>query len=230
MSPLAGSPLKVAIYTPSHFAASSSEAEDERSELELEEDLRRHRAVLSPVRQIPVEVLGEILSHVFPPSCVLGVDGRNRLVNLSLVCKRWRDAALCSRQLWSGVELMPNDFSFEKVVSWLARSGSTPKTLGVSLAFDDHHDYCAQTGSICKSNSLLLAKLLTDGPALDHLSLKMVDTQCLRNLIDALHFYNILSKPKARPWDSVRSLTMTVENEWATDELEDHITQRVQIT
>ncbi|KAJ2932333.1 hypothetical protein H1R20_g4758, partial [Candolleomyces eurysporus] len=134
---------------------------------ELEEDLRMHRAVLSSVRKMPIDILGEIFHYVLP--YVLDDKGRQQLIDLCLVCKCWRDAAHAMRQLWSGVSI-PMDgglLSTKKAVLWFQRSGASRKTLEVKSKGSGHYG-CDKMGSRCKMECGPLAKLLADGPALDH--------------------------------------------------------------
>ncbi|KAF6746289.1 hypothetical protein DFP72DRAFT_779359, partial [Ephemerocybe angulata] len=64
----------------------------------LEEERTKYRAVLSAVRRLPTEILGEIFSLLFPR--VLADEDRAYLVDLGLVCHRWREAVLHMRSLW----------------------------------------------------------------------------------------------------------------------------------
>ncbi|KAF6754827.1 hypothetical protein DFP72DRAFT_1067978 [Ephemerocybe angulata] len=76
----------------------------------LEQELERHRAILSPVRRIPGEVLGHIFTFLQPfenGEKVRTADGRKELVGLSLVCKLWHDATLCTHGLWTGLQIKP---------------------------------------------------------------------------------------------------------------------------
>ncbi|KAF6762451.1 hypothetical protein DFP72DRAFT_802369, partial [Ephemerocybe angulata] len=70
-----------------------------RSQLDtLVEERRRHHAVLSPLRRMPLELLGEIFTMVLP--YILDYSGRQDVINLGLVCKRWRDATIYTHRLW----------------------------------------------------------------------------------------------------------------------------------
>jgi hypothetical protein len=88
--------------------------------------------VLSPLRRIPFEVLGENFRHSLP--YIMGHEDRSQLVGLSLVCRRWRDAALCTHRLWAGVQVCcSSQVSFEKLMQWIERSGTVPKTLDFDM-------------------------------------------------------------------------------------------------
>ncbi|KAF6745454.1 hypothetical protein DFP72DRAFT_778886, partial [Ephemerocybe angulata] len=95
----------------------------------LEGQRQRHQAILSPVRRIPMEILGEIFALVLPD--VLYSGDRRMLRNLGLVCKSWQNASLLARHLWSGLQLIrpPKTGAYGRIVSWLTKSGALPKTL-----------------------------------------------------------------------------------------------------
>ncbi|KAJ2932341.1 hypothetical protein H1R20_g4750, partial [Candolleomyces eurysporus] len=180
---------------------------------ELEKELPQHVAVLSPVRRIPVEVLGRIFSLALPTT--LDDNDREQLLDFCLVCKLWRDAALAAEWLWSRVRVETSRNSFEKIVSWYKKSGKSPKSLEVAIELcEDGEEDCADLGSECKSGNAVLARLLTDGPILDHLDLNYQGSKCFWNLVEALHFYDTISKPKTRPWDRLRSLALGFDWEW----------------
>jgi hypothetical protein len=189
---------------------------------ELEKDLRLREAALSPMRQMPVEVLGEIFSLALPDR-FLDESGRQQLLNVSLVCRIWRDAALSARWLWGNVEVDHdvNPTSSKKIISWLRRAGNCPKRLKVATSFcaDEAMD-CSRLGSECKSRNASLAKLLTDGPTLDHLELFNRGPKCFWNLVEALHLFSAVSKPQTLPWHCLRSLKMNFESEWDEPENE----------
>ncbi|RXW23708.1 hypothetical protein EST38_g2144 [Candolleomyces aberdarensis] len=174
----------------------------------LEEDLRKHQAILSFVRRIPAEVLGEIFKSMLPS--VLNEEGRKQLVNLCLVCKPWCHAARLTHRLWSGLEIeTEKEISYVKAVSWFRRSG-VPRTLKINTGLGD---VCAvEEVTDCDLDRTELAQLLTEGPSLDTLSLRCSSSRCFEKLVGGLE-----SRPKPpnpRPWDSIRSLTLDLEEEW----------------
>ncbi|KAJ2924623.1 hypothetical protein H1R20_g12479, partial [Candolleomyces eurysporus] len=176
---------------------------------ELEEELRAHRAVLSPVRKLPLEILGEIFGLVVDPP--LDRDGRSQLLDLCLVCKTWRDAAVLTHRLWSRVSTVEYPMPFKKITDWLSRSGSIPRSFEVIA---DGRNDCTDVLSACKYTTVALAKMLTDGPNLDHLSLDYSGPQYFRNLVEALHLSKGFSESRTRPWDTVRSLSLKFRTFW----------------
>ncbi|KAJ2930129.1 hypothetical protein H1R20_g6939, partial [Candolleomyces eurysporus] len=174
----------------------------------LEEDRREHQAILSFVRRIPAEVLGEIFKSMLPS--VLNEEGRKQLVNLCLVCKPWCHAARLTHRLWSGLKIeTEKEISYAKAVSWFRRSG-VPRILEINTGLGDA--CAAQEVTGCDLDRTELAQLLTEGPALDTLSLRCSSSRCFENLVDGLE--SRAKPPNPRPWDSIRSLTLDLEEEW----------------
>ncbi|KAF6762436.1 hypothetical protein DFP72DRAFT_558310 [Ephemerocybe angulata] len=97
--------------------------------------------------------------------------------------------------------------SFDKAVSWLQRSGETPK----SLEFDHSgRCLCAVDGHPCVAEDDALTSLLKHGPPLDHFTLTVSSTRCFRKWIGAIHSPD---SPSVRPWDTLRSFKLTFGDE-----------------
>ncbi|KAF6747479.1 hypothetical protein DFP72DRAFT_919936 [Ephemerocybe angulata] len=169
----------------------------------LEDELERHRSILSPVRKIPREVLGYIFAFLQPDEYdekVRNARGRMELVNLSL--------------------------SFKSVEAWLSRSGSLARRLqyqGWYLESDDPGTFdnlqmcrCGdkdawprQEPRPCLLAMSVMPHLLTNGPPLDHLTLMCNDTECFQHFMeamDSLRGENVAARP--RPWDTLKSLSI----------------------
>ncbi|KAF5310383.1 hypothetical protein D9611_012080 [Ephemerocybe angulata] len=170
----------------------------------LEGERHQLRAILSPVRRMPMEILGEIFALVLPD--VLDPDGREMLRDLGRVCKSWQNASLLAHHLWSGLQLIrpPEDGAYGRMVSWLNRSGALPKT----LQFDGSGCECTFNEEVpCLSTNPELLKLLTTGPSLDHFELLSIHVGCFVNWIDAINSAKkSLSGPC--PWDTLRSFRL----------------------
>ena len=85
--------------------------------------------LLSPVRFLPPELLGEIFRYCLPQD--YDEAGAHKAVMLpSHVCKRWRDVAFSTPALWTTTVLHVTDETLESraalVTAWLSRSGSLP--------------------------------------------------------------------------------------------------------
>ncbi|KAF6748513.1 hypothetical protein DFP72DRAFT_916165 [Ephemerocybe angulata] len=205
---------------------------DRISELrKLEDELERHRSILSPVRKIPREVLGYIFAFLQPDEYdekVRNARGRMELVNLSLVCKLWREAAFATHELWTGLQIKTRHSpkSFKSVEAWLSRSGSLARRLqyqGWYLESDDPGTFdnlqmcrCGdqdawprQEPRPCLLAMSVMPHLLTNGPPLDHLTLMCNDTECFQHFMeamDSLRGENVAARP--RPWDTLKSLSI----------------------
>ncbi|KAF6745954.1 hypothetical protein DFP72DRAFT_923684 [Ephemerocybe angulata] len=170
----------------------------------LEGQRQRHRAILSPVRRMPMEILGEIFALALPD--VLYPDDRRMLRHLGLVCKSWRNASLLAHRLWSGLQLSlpPEDGAYGRAVSWLTKSGALPKT----LRYDGRGCQCtSEELEPCLLTNPELLRLLTTGPSLDHFGLLCIRTTCFRNWIAAINSAKkSLSGPC--PWDTLRSFRL----------------------
>ncbi|KAF6746014.1 hypothetical protein DFP72DRAFT_641379 [Ephemerocybe angulata] len=83
----------------------------------LESQRRQHQGILSPIRRIPLEILGEIFALVLPD--ILRVGDRKMLRHLGLVCKSWQNPSLLLHQLWSSLRLDEplQDGGYGRVVS-----------------------------------------------------------------------------------------------------------------
>ncbi|KAJ3719333.1 hypothetical protein C8R42DRAFT_723021 [Lentinula raphanica] len=98
-----------------------------------------HRALMSPIRQIPDEVLGEIFVHCLPTdrNAIRSLDEAPLL--LTTICRDWRRVALRTPRLWSSLHIfLPPDLNNQAmsrrvtgIRTWLGRSGTLP--LSISL-------------------------------------------------------------------------------------------------
>ncbi|KAJ7196790.1 hypothetical protein GGX14DRAFT_306247, partial [Mycena pura] len=68
----------------------------------LSDFVKSHRAVVSIVRRLPTDILGEIFSHYLDASYSYYTPSGSptRLLHLVGVCDRWRKIALASPLLW----------------------------------------------------------------------------------------------------------------------------------
>jgi hypothetical protein len=100
--------------------------------------LRRHAlcnhrqmlaTLLSPVRRLPPELLGEIFHHCLPQD-YQEKGAHNAVMLPSHVCKHWRDVALSIPILWTNIVLHVTNETFKSqtalVTTWFSRSGVSP--------------------------------------------------------------------------------------------------------
>ena len=93
-----------------------------RSELELQ--IRYQKGLLSPIRRLPNELLGEILLHS-AGGRVNVCSPRSDIWQFERVCKKWRDISLSS-EIWSSI-----DVSLESMAPW---NPGTPIAMVAHLA------------------------------------------------------------------------------------------------
>ncbi|KAJ2926633.1 hypothetical protein H1R20_g10463, partial [Candolleomyces eurysporus] len=192
------------------------EAEAAQSELDkiqlllrkLEKQQQLLRTVLSPLRRIPLEVLGEIFSFTLP--VIQDEDFQRALINLCLVCRRWRDAAFAVPQFWTHLllDLGRTSIRYDDAQLWLSLSGNLPASLTIKAAY---HDDCSIGQEGCELANDALVKLLMEGPPLDHISLHCTSSNCFRKLVAMIKLQPL---EKRRSWDLIRSLELVVHREW----------------
>ncbi|KAJ3544392.1 hypothetical protein NMY22_g2801 [Coprinellus aureogranulatus] len=166
---------------------------------------RARLAILSSVRRIPDEILGEIFLLALPP--VLDEMGRDALLGLSLVCRRWRSACLATHRLWGGIKIFlyhAGRISYDKIAAWLGRAGAMPKTVEIRTIFG-----CRCPDMPCHSANPALRRLVTEGPPLEHLKLPCKDASCFRNWVSAVQAV----QGQTPTWDLLKSLHLTFGEE-----------------
>ncbi|KAJ2920027.1 hypothetical protein MD484_g481, partial [Candolleomyces efflorescens] len=174
-----------------------------------------YQAVLSPLRRMPLEILGEIFLTI-----LAGIDPEKSkrfkdvtLIDLCLVCRAWRNAALATPRLWNFLvlKMLPRRALRHAAVShWFSRSGVASKTLYI---YGYSHGPCDSEGPEgCDFANVGLVKLLTEGTQLGHLFLRCASPQCFRNLIDLMK--RAVETRKPRPWDTIKSLKFVFTCDW----------------
>ncbi|KAJ2914140.1 hypothetical protein MD484_g6260, partial [Candolleomyces efflorescens] len=189
----------------------TSQISELRSQLtKLEDQLMSYRAVLSPIRRMPAEVLGQIFTLSLPD--LLQYGARGRLLDLQLVCKSWRDAARLTHSLWGALSFEDiTNISFKRVKRWYERAGGTPKSLTFSAVSGYHK--CSDQSSAC--GSALAALLVELEGNLDRLHLRYKGPKCFQNLLDCLGLAEPGSTaPQRRPWHSLKSFAIEFDLDW----------------
>lgn len=94
-----------------------------------------HKALISPVRRLPPDIVQEIFLACLPThrNCVLSANEAPLI--LSRICSAWRTFALSTPALWASLHL-PLEYIFEwsltnPVTEWLARTGRHPLSLSI---------------------------------------------------------------------------------------------------
>ncbi|KAJ7628870.1 hypothetical protein FB45DRAFT_45266 [Roridomyces roridus] len=96
--------------------------------------LQRLNSCKYPVLTLPNEIISEIFVHALPPypSCP-PMKGPKSPTHLNLICRKWRDVALGTPQLWRAITLpYTDDKQVDMVRTWLDRSRSCPLSIKLS--------------------------------------------------------------------------------------------------
>ncbi|KAJ2921603.1 hypothetical protein H1R20_g15490, partial [Candolleomyces eurysporus] len=182
--------------------------------LDLEEGIQNQGTVSSTVLHLPVEILGEIFQHIVPG--YLDINTKSTLANLCLVCKYWNCAARLTHRLWGRVSVT-DDFvqhvSFSKIEAWLIRAKDAPRSLKIFSR--DYRGPTFQDSQITQwlQPTTPLWQLLTQGPPLHHLSFSLSNPRCFESIVKSLNSSEA-QKLTHRPWDSIRSLSLTFSVDW----------------
>ncbi|KAH6906973.1 hypothetical protein BKA70DRAFT_1285951 [Coprinopsis sp. MPI-PUGE-AT-0042] len=92
-------------------------------------------SLLSPVRRIPNELIGQVICSCFDNPAILDTTDRQLFAIVRSVCRQWRTVALASHDLWRGLSVsddLTSDIG-RKITSWFRHGGPTPNlTLKVS--------------------------------------------------------------------------------------------------
>ncbi|KAF7363767.1 hypothetical protein MSAN_01034500 [Mycena sanguinolenta] len=107
----------------------------------LQTHIDAHKALVSPMRLVPHDILQEIFLSCLPQQHNALIDYDEAPLLLGRICRRWRSVAYSTPILWSSVHIPPLDYlstppnvllGLERLVAaWLERSASCP--LSVSL-------------------------------------------------------------------------------------------------
>lgn len=124
----------------------------------LKSNVDSYTSLLSPIRLLPREILGEIFFHTLGPSegpHPVSVTGEAPLL-LCLVCKWWQSISYDTPTLWARLHFVnpshaPKRYPFERrkhiLEQWLGRSGGLPLSISIteatsqsSIDVEDHRD------------------------------------------------------------------------------------------
>ncbi|KAF6745473.1 hypothetical protein DFP72DRAFT_784924, partial [Ephemerocybe angulata] len=104
-SNIAPTPLEVVAIHAEVARCLSSKTHPTQHDPEVEATLERYRGILSPIRQIPSEIWGEIFYFATPAA--VNEEGKDDLLDLCCVCSIWYEAALHAHGLWANIKLAP---------------------------------------------------------------------------------------------------------------------------
>src|ERR1700685_988533 len=112
--------------------------------------LQAHKALISPIRRIPPEILAKIFVLCLPDDDVVEVDVLDAPLLLVQICSHWRNIALSTPRLWNSISV---DIKFDEVSAdytldcrpfgrkhsieaWLSGSGNLP--LSIKIYYIDY--------------------------------------------------------------------------------------------
>ncbi|KAL0573132.1 hypothetical protein V5O48_008835 [Marasmius crinis-equi] len=112
--------------------------------LVLEEKLDRYRALSSPIRRLPPEILSVIFAHAVEKISFGQVEYKAcNAITLSMVSSHWRRVCLDTPVLWShvsiGADITQHGAASERLLLFLTRSKDVPLTYDLCLAEDRDH-------------------------------------------------------------------------------------------
>lgn len=107
----------------------------------LKKHILEYKRILSPIPHLPLEILSEIFTRIPPEDNDRPSNYQGVIPVISVVCKRWCDAATSTPQLWRDFSVNARHLSLEDaegIRTWALRAGELPK----SMTF--YADHCAQ--------------------------------------------------------------------------------------
>lgn len=133
------------------------------------------------------------------------------MIDLNRVCRAWRNAALVSHPLWSGLILYPGQLplhSYGGIKEWLSRSGDVPRGLELYERRGEEcgdQEWCSGDAEDCHLLRPIVTKLLNSGgPSIDRLVLESKGPECFARMLKCLN--DARQDSRHRPWDFIRSL------------------------
>ncbi|KAJ7248468.1 hypothetical protein C8J57DRAFT_1358328 [Mycena rebaudengoi] len=116
----------------------------------VEHHIQQHLFILSPIRRLPFDLLGEIFSWTLPDGLFSSMDMSLSPWVLTRVSSRWRNVSVSLPSLWSNISIRESDRHPSLLLllsAQLQRSGSYP--LAISLEYG-HNE--ALESLVCHSN------------------------------------------------------------------------------
>ncbi|EDR04257.1 uncharacterized protein LACBIDRAFT_304790 [Laccaria bicolor S238N-H82] len=145
----------------------------------LSDEIEAHRALISPIRRIPFDVLGEIFVHCLPDGRNAVMSSREAPILLGRICSAWRSIALSTPRLWASLHIpTPMEISetgqvlaqpeptfiakmerrCEGAREWIGRSRESP--ISISICIPTHvYSYELQPSSM-KTFEVAVAQIL----------------------------------------------------------------------
>ncbi|KAK7031034.1 hypothetical protein VNI00_013824 [Paramarasmius palmivorus] len=111
-----------------------------------------HRALLSPARRLPRDIVAEIFLYCLPTNYLPVCDASKAPLVLTAICGSWREIAVTTPRLWQAIHFVfPSLFGYtidedfrtlchfrrESLQLWLKRAGSLPLTISCHAQYND---------------------------------------------------------------------------------------------
>ncbi|KAF8138016.1 hypothetical protein K438DRAFT_1880932 [Mycena galopus ATCC 62051] len=143
-----------------------------------------HKALISPVRRLPLDIIQEIFIACLPThrNCVMSAS--EAPVLLGRICSSWRTISLSTPRLWARLHVVephhdPTTTSFEQKVAqrleitktWLGRAGQCPLSISLQSAPEVNVEAEDGTSTVPSPNSVqFLQALISFAPRWRHIS------------------------------------------------------------
>ncbi|KAJ6559909.1 hypothetical protein B0H19DRAFT_1375865 [Mycena capillaripes] len=110
-----------------------------RKRRELRKFIDAHRALLSPVRRLPEDIVRAIFMACLPSTRNPTLSDQDAPLLLCRICRSWRDIALATPRLWAAIHIVvPAQWQLQhlvdRVAAWFERSGVVPLTISMVLS------------------------------------------------------------------------------------------------
>ncbi|KAF7367725.1 hypothetical protein MSAN_00836300 [Mycena sanguinolenta] len=163
--------------------------------LSIETAIDPHKALMSHMRRIPVEILREIFLACLPTEHPAVVDNNEAPLLLGRICRRWRAVAHSTPLLWASIHIPPLQCDripkLRPVIEqWLERSAALP--LEINVFEDSPHESTHESHSISMLHAV--------SQRLQHLVLQAPDLRVLLPilrlgskslpLLEGIHLYS----------------------------------------
>ncbi|KAJ7437731.1 hypothetical protein FB451DRAFT_1108058 [Mycena latifolia] len=151
---------------------------DERARLSTYVDA--HKALISPARRLPLDILQEIFVACLPTHRNCAMSAVEAPVLLGRVCSSWRSISLSTPRLWSRVHVVEPTFEpqhthalfkeklaqrLEITKTWLGRSGQCPLSISLHCPF-----YSSTMLSLTGSSAQILRALFPFSSRWEHIT------------------------------------------------------------
>ncbi|KAJ7689550.1 hypothetical protein B0H17DRAFT_1011967 [Mycena rosella] len=110
-----------------------------------------HRALISPVRRLPLDIIQEIFVACIPTHRNCAMSAMDAPVILGRICSSWRAISLSTPRLWSRLHIVEPTCPYNSAIAvfeekleqrlqtttaWLGRSGQCPLSISLQSTFD----------------------------------------------------------------------------------------------